>query len=147
MKIHFLLLCLAAIGFGSCGSKHHDPVPKVVVQKFNILFPNATDIEWETEDHLYEASFRQDTFQKSIALDTHGMVQWIETRISPGQIPSAIRDYLSKHSGSINLSEATMIIYPDGSFTYGAEVEGREYLFDEAGQFLTFEAEADDEDE
>ena len=141
MKAILLLSCVLLIASASCKTDPKADTPDVVIAKFNELYPNTRDVTWEKEDTLYEATFKADTVEKSIAFHPNGTVHLMETEIDPDQLPQPIKDYVSqKHNGK-PITGATMIVFVNGVNQYEAEVENKDYLFDALGQFVSVEEE------
>lgn len=141
MKVILLLSCILLIASTSCKTDHKADTPDAVIAKFNELYPNTSDVTWEKEDTLYEATFKTDTVEKSIAFHPNGTVLLMETEINPEQLPQPIKDYVSqKHSGK-PITGATLIVFVNGVNQYEAEVENKDYLFDALGQFVSVEEE------
>src|SRR5690349_17035724 len=143
MKSH-LVTCLVFAGILiACSSEPKVETPEPVLKKFSQLYPHASDVEWESEDSLYEASFRMDTVEKSVAFMADGTVRVMETEIAIELLPREVKDHLAKHTGGQPIDEAEMIIFADGVTQFEAGVGNKDFLFDAAGTFVSVEMEED----
>ena len=136
-----ILALLAPCFLFACKSEPTVSTPEAVVAKFNELYPGASDVTWEREDSLYEASFKSDTTAKSVAFFADGTIHVMETDISAALLPQLIKDYIAQQAAGKTIDGATMIIFADGVTQYEAEVGDQDYLFDAAGQFVSVEVE------
>lgn len=147
MKSLLYLLPIAALLFGQCKSAEPKVVPpEMVTTIFAGLYPGATEVTWEREDSLYEASFMQDTVNKSVTFQPDGTVVDLESAIPLSLLPPAVTDYVQQQLGGKRIKEATRIIHADGMIDYEIAVENKDYLFDSNGSLIqTKEEESGDE--
>lgn len=111
-------------------------VPDTVSKKFNSLYPKATDLTWEMEDSLFEASFMLDTVNTSITFSSDGTPVDVESAIPISSLPAAITDYTAQQLPGKSIKGAAMITHADGTVSYEIDVEKRDYFFDGSGQFI-----------
>ena len=141
MKAILFLTCVLLSTATGCTSEPKADTPEAVITKFNSLYPNTSNVTWEKEDTLYEATFTVDTIEKSVAFYPSGEVHVMETEIRPDQLPQAIKDYIAQQPGGKAITGATLMVYVDGTTQYEAEVDNKDYLFDTMGQFVSVEEE------
>ena len=137
MKKSFFLLCLASAFLYSCKPTESNlQVPEVITKKFNSLYPSVTDLTWEMEDSLFEASFMLDTVNTSITFSPDGTPVDVESAIPITSLPAAITDYTAQQLPGKSIKGAAMITHADGTVSYEIDVEKRDYFFDGSGQFI-----------
>lgn len=120
-------------------------VPGPVIDKFTSLFPAVTKVAWEMEENGYEATFQETQGEKSVLFTPEGNVISSETEINTNSLPEAMTAYIADHLKDKKLGKAEMVVTTTGSITYEIEIEGKNYIFDGAGQFLKTEEEEGDE--
>lgn len=142
MKITVFVFCVSLpFLFGCKRTESTISVPDTISKKFNSLYPNATDLTWEMEDSLFEASFMLDTVNTSITFSPDGTPVDLESAIPISSLPPAITDYTAQQLAGKRIKGATMITHADGTVSYEIDVENTDYLFDGTGQFIKSEAE------
>ncbi|HMC98656.1 MAG TPA: PepSY-like domain-containing protein [Ferruginibacter sp.] len=110
-------------------------VPVAVKDAFVKQYPN-TAVKWEMEDGKYEASFTHDAAQTSVLYDKNGMAAETEIDIKPSELLPVIIKYVSTHYAGKKIKEAAKITRADGTVNYEAQVNGKDVIFDAAGNFL-----------
>ena len=141
MKAILFLTCVLLSTATGCTSEPKADTPEAVITKFNSLYSNTSNVTWEKEDTLYEATFTVDTIEKSVAFYPSGEVHVMETEIRPDQVPQSVKDYVANQLGGKPVTGATLIVFVDGTTQYEVEVENKDYLFDTIGQFVSVEEE------
>lgn len=137
MKKSFLfILSAATVCFTACGQKlKESAVPAVVKQAFTTKFPGIT-ATWEKEDADYEVNFKKDGKNMSQVINAQGLVLETETDIAKSELPQQALAYLEQHYKGSKIKETAKIEKSDGSIMYEAEVNGKDILFDEKGNFV-----------
>ena len=137
----FLLVAIAAFlttsAFSQKTSKEN--VPQAVKDSFKKSFPNAQNVKWEKENHQFEAEFKIDKKEMSALFSADGKLMETEFEISVSSLPVAISNYLAKNLLGKKIKEASKITDSNGKVSYEAEVDGKDYLFDEVGNFIKSE--------
>ncbi len=120
-------------------------VPDAVTSAFAAEYPDATEVEWEAEGGGYEASFKNGAAEISALYSPDGTKAATEISIDASALPEAV----SKAASAMGaITEAAQITNADGSIHYEAEVGGKDYIYDVAGNLIKEEPEEhDDEDE
>ena len=112
-------------------------VPAEVKESFKKEFPAVTDVKWEMEKKsVYEASFKMDGKSMSANFSEKGEWQETETDVKVAELPKAATDYIAQHYKGAKIREAAMIKKPGGITRYEAEVNGKDLIFDEKGNFV-----------
>lgn len=122
-------------------------VPDAVKTKFNALYPNAGKTDWEVEDGVYEASFKENNMETSVVLVADGSLAQTENEIKAEQLPSSVREYLAAHLSGKKITSVEKITSAKGVITYEVDVNNGDYLFDNNGHFLGMENEVEEDDE
>ncbi len=135
MKRNILFVSLAAITFFSCSKKV--AVPDVVKTKFSTLYPDAKNVKWDKEDKQFEAGFKVNNTETSVVFDATGTLTETETAIPASALPPGILEYATQNLAGKKIEEAAKIVNASGKISYEAEVSGTDYIFDEAGNFLS----------
>jgi hypothetical protein len=145
------IMIISAIFFanfsGSAQSNKKVAVPEIVQQAFAKLYPQATDVEWEKEGNNYEVECQISKEEVSIVFDAKGTLLETEKEIEVKALPKAVSNYLQSNLSGKKIKEASKIIMANGTVFFEAEVDGKDYIFDENGNFVRIESEVEDGDD
>lgn len=131
-KTSFILaLCLAA-GCASAQKLKEAEVPSAVKDSFAKQHP-GTKAEWEKEGANYEAEFDLSKVETSVVYDASGKLLETETEIAESALPEAVRNHISKTMPGKKIKEAAKIVDASGKVMYEAEINKKDYLFEENG--------------
>jgi hypothetical protein len=110
-------------------------VPDAVKTSFSKYFPGLA-ATWEKEKGNYEAGFKKNNKSMSAVFQPDG--KWVETEtaIKESELPAAVLSYVKTNYKGKPIKESAKITAADGTFTYEAEVEGKDLIFDSTGKFL-----------
>jgi hypothetical protein len=144
MKNNISAVIIIVVIIFSCSQKVS--VPDVVKIKFASLYPDAKNVKWDNEDAMFEAGFKNNSVETSVVLDANGTLSETETSIEASSLPAAISEYVSKKLAGKKIKEAAKIVDATGKTTYEDEVDGVDYIFDEAGNFLSKKEKEEDKD-
>ncbi|MBA2612671.1 MAG: PepSY-like domain-containing protein [Bacteroidetes bacterium] len=112
-------------------------VPKAVIDSFNKNFSGTKVETWEKEkDGAYEAEFDLNKVETSATFSADGKLLETETEIAVSALPKAVTDYLAKNYAGKKIKEAAKIVDGNGKIKYEAEVDKKDLLFDEQGNFI-----------
>ncbi len=136
-KMTVLLTAIALVGFAQFALGQN--VPKAIEDKFAAAYPGAKEVEWEAEEGNWEAEYEMGEDEGSVTYDVQGNLVETEIQMAPEDLPQAIRNYVAQHAGGKKIKEAAKITDANGKVTYEAEAGGKDYLFDDAGNFLKME--------
>lgn len=93
LKIYTLLMALsAAWSLQSCDNNDDDsiPVPTELQNAFSSMYPNVTNVEWETKSGYYVADFRNG-YEASAWFTPNGEWQMTETDIPYSALPQEVK--------------------------------------------------------
>lgn len=107
-------------------------VPAAVTAEFAKNYPHAQRVKWGKEDANFEAEFHLGKDVMSAVFDGKGAQLEAEKEIPASQLPAAVQAYLKKEGKKIK--EAAEITNATGARFYEAEADGKDYLFNAAGQ-------------
>ncbi|MBB6501246.1 hypothetical protein [Pedobacter cryoconitis] len=128
-KIIGILMLTVGIVSGSQAQKlTAGKVPVAVKTAFTKLHP-ATKASWEMEKNNYEAGFKLNGKKTSEVYTANGVLIETEVAIKSTELPVAV---LSKLRG-VKIAESAKITKSDDTIRYEAEVNGKDLLFDAAG--------------
>jgi ABC-type transporter MlaC component len=112
-------------------------VPKTVTDAFNANFSGVKAKSWEKEkDGTYEADFDLNKIENSATFKADGTLIETETEIAIGELPKAVSDYLTKNYNGKKIKEAEKIVDAEGNVKYEVEIDNKDLLFDQQGNFI-----------
>jgi hypothetical protein len=98
-------------------------VPSVVLNSFQVKFPNATDIDWELKGDQYKVDFEIGTRDHDIWIDKSGNIKKHKEDIAKKELPQEIVKKIEKDFGSYKIDD-TDKIEVDGKVVYQVELDG-----------------------
>ncbi|MFM2225636.1 MAG: hypothetical protein RJA07_1838 [Bacteroidota bacterium] len=113
-----------------------DKVPANVVAAFKAKYPKVEKTKWELENGNYEAGFDLNDVETSVLITPQGSIIETETEIAVSALPTKVAAYVKTNLGDKKIKEASIIIDAKGIKKYEAEVGGKDYVFDENGNFI-----------
>lgn len=113
-------------------AQNKQDVPAAATAAFKRQYPAATRVKWEQEHGKYEVSFRQGNNKMSVLYSATGIAEETETTITVAALPAPALTY-ARAKGKIK--EAALIVLANGSTIYEAEVNGKDLIFDDKGNF------------
>ena len=115
-------------------------VPGSVKSALLKKYPAAKNASWEKEKGNYEANwggkFGEDN---SVQFTPAGEFIEIVKAISVSKLPKSVTEYVKQHYKSSKITEAGRVTDAKGKSSYEAEVNKKDIVFDENGQFLKVE--------
>lgn len=115
-------------------------VPSSVKTAFAKKYPNASKVTWEEENGNYEANWGGKSGEdNSVQYTPAGAFIEIVKIISVSQLPKPVLNYVKEHYKGAKLSEAGKVTDASGKITYEAEVNKKDIIFDENGNFVKAE--------
>jgi len=145
MKNLIFILFIASLGLNlNAQDLKESDVPAAVKAGFSSLYPNITNVKWEMEHGRYEAEFKENSIETSIIFEANGTHLQTEVEIPVSLLPQGVSDYAVKNLAGKKITEGTKITGTGGKITYEAEIGGRDYIFDENGNFLRIDSDSDD---
>ena|SRR5438309_11094019 len=117
-------------------------VPKAVKTAFAQKYPEAKHVNWETEKGNYEANWGGKSGEDNSAMYTpSGKFLEIAKAISIEQLPASAVSYVKEHYKGSSINEAALVTDAVGKVTYEAEVNHKDVVFDQQGNFVKTEKE------
>lgn len=113
LKISLLSICF--IGIFSCQqAKNSVEAPAAVIESFNGLFADVSELEWENEDSQWEADFSMNGNNYSASFDNNGV--WIETEeeIEIEDVPPATKYTLDSRYSKYSIEESEKVTNQSG---------------------------------
>jgi hypothetical protein len=118
------------------------PVPQVVKAAFAQKYPKVKGVNWEKEKGNYEANWGGKSGEDNSALFApSGQFIEIAKAISVNQLPASALGYVKNHYKGSSINEASLVTDAKGKVSYEAEVNHKDVVFDEHGNFLKTEKE------
>lgn len=144
MRSVFFMALAASLWMSACGQKlSADKVPAPVKESFTKVHPGVK-AKWEKEGDNYEVSFKERGKKGSCLIAVAGQILETEVEIAIEDLPGAAYTYVQKNLKNAKIKEAAKITKPDGTVLYEAEVNGKDYMFDDGGNFLNIAEEKED---
>ena len=142
-----LFICILMIGYlsGQAQAIKTSDVPSVVTGALKKEYPYATNIKWEMQDGMYEASFLNMKAEMAVIYSDKGIMALTETPVVDfSTLPANVLDYFRKNLINANITEASKFVDSQGITSYEVEVDKTDYYFTANGQFLRKQADDDD---
>ena len=142
MKTQIVTLCFALM-FTSmlCAQKlNNKDVPAVVKSALESKYPQAKNVTWEKEKGNYEANWGGKSGEdNSVQFTPTGEFIEIEKAISVSQLPKSIDSYVKENYKGAKITEAGKVTDAKGKISYEVEVNKKDLVFDEKGNFVKLE--------
>lgn len=118
-------------------SNHVPAVVKISLQK---KFPEAKKVSWEKEKGNYEANWGGKSGEdNSVQLSPAGRFIEIVKAIPVNKLPETVIIYVKEHYKRAKITEAGKVTDAKGVLFYEAEVNKKDIIFDEKGNFIKVE--------
>ena len=115
-------------------------VPAAVRTALLKKYPSATKVTWEKENGNYEANWGGKSGEdNSVQYTPNGEFIEIVNAIPVSQLPAPIVTYIKAHYKGSKITEAGRVTDAKGKISYEAEVNKKDIIFDEKGNFLKVE--------
>lgn len=142
-----LILALGlTAGQATAQSSTEVEIPAKVKEAFQKQYPDATNVEWETEGSHYEAEFKENRSEVCVVYDAEGRFVEKEVEIKVSEVPKIIADQVAAMGGK-KISEASRITGADNRISYEVEVGEEDLIFAEDGLLIGQERESGEDDE
>ena len=142
-KVLFITALLGVFGFANAQKVTDAELPAAVKAMFKSTSPTATGVKWEKEDGNYEGHYKSGGTEMTTVIDPSGKLVQTEVAISGSALPKAAINYLAKNQPGKKIVEAAKIKDASGKISYEAEVDKKDYTFDEKGNFVKTEEDND----
>ena len=121
-------------------SKQKVIVPAVVKTALSKKYPAATKVTWEKEAGNYEANWGgKGGEDNSVQFTPKGDFIEIVNAIPVSQLPAPVLAYVKEHYKGAKITEAGRVTDAKGKISYEAEVNRKDIIFDENGNFVKVE--------
>jgi hypothetical protein len=112
-------------------------VPAPVKSALQAKYPQAKNATWETEKGNFEANWGGKSGEDNSALFTpSGDFIEIVKAIPVSALPKSVITYVKDHYKGAKITEAGKVTDAKGKLTYEAEVNKKDIIFDENGNYL-----------
>jgi hypothetical protein len=117
-------------------------VPNVVKAEISKKYPNIPKVTWEKEKGNFEANWGGKSGEDhSIVYSPEGKLLETSEAIPVSALPVNITSYVREHYKSEKIKDADKVTNAKGKITYEVEVNKKDLIFDEKGNFLKTEEE------
>ena len=120
-------------------------IPTAVKETIAQNYPKAKVTEWEAEDGLYEASFKNNDVPTTIGMSADGRIIYTEIEINPSLLPQTAQTYITSNIRDAKIASAEKIVDANGKVTYEVDVNFHDYIFDMKGNFIRMEEQSPDD--
>jgi hypothetical protein len=115
-------------------------VPSAVKSAFQKTYPKVTRVKWEKEKGNYEANWGgKSSEDNSVQFTPKGELIEVMKAIPISQLPKPVVDYVRQHYKGAKITEAGKVTDAKGKLYYEAEVNKKDIVFDEKGNFVKAE--------
>ena len=115
-------------------------VPPPVKTALSKKYPNASKVTWEKENGNYEANWGGKSGEdNSVQFTPAGDFIEIVNAIPANQLPAPVIAYVKEHYKGAKIAEAGKVTDAKGKLSYEAEVNRKDIIFDEKGNFVKAE--------
>lgn len=115
-------------------------VPAKVKAALSSKYPAAKKVTWEKENGNYEANWGGRSGEdNSVQFTPAGDFIEIVNAITINQLPAPVITYVKLHYKGAKITEAGRVTDAKGKITYEAEVNRKDIIFDEKGNFIKSE--------
>jgi hypothetical protein len=115
-------------------------VPAAVKGALSKKYPDASKVTWEKEKSNYEANWGGKSGEdKSVQFTPTGEFIEIVNAISVSELPKPVLAYVKEHYKGAKITEAGKVTDAKGKISYEAEVNRKDIIFDEKGNFVKAE--------
>ncbi|HEY0579359.1 MAG TPA: PepSY-like domain-containing protein [Candidatus Nitrosocosmicus sp.] len=142
MKKHSSLLAIFLIAGFISFAQHSKKieVPSAVKSSLKAQYPEASNVTWEKEKGNYEANWGGKSGEdNSVMYTPAGDFIEIVKAIPVSQLPAPVIAYVKAHYKGVKITEAGKVTDAKGKLSYEAEVNHKDIIFDEKGNFVKAE--------
>lgn len=108
--LKLIVLAFLPIAFGACSATiDQQEIPSVVINAVMTKYPDATDLDWEVKNGIYEAEFDLGKDDYELWVNAEGTILKIEQEIKNTQVPAAILSKLKSDYTDFKLDDAKRI--------------------------------------
>lgn len=123
--LKLMVLAFLPIAFGSCASTiDQQEIPSVVINAVMTKYPDATDLEWEVKNGVYEAEFDLGKDDYEVWVNPQGSILKVEQEIQNTQIPAAVLAKVKSDFKDFTLDDAKKVEISKSTY-YEIELDGK----------------------
>jgi hypothetical protein len=140
MKKTIVFLLVTSAAMVSCAQNNYQSqVPSLVVNSFQQQFPNAKDVEWDTENGYFNVEFEIGRNDQEAWYDSAGKMVKLKQEIAYADLPAVVKDAIKRDYPNYRTDDVKKIT--EGTvITYKVEVERRAdervLLFEATGKLI-----------
>lgn len=120
--MRILLFCAALMTFLAAQTSFANiqtDIPEVVLTTFQSLYPDATDVSWDTYEDEYIASFENDGMFSEATFSAKGKQLETTTSLNESQLPESIQNYINEnYAEEIEYYDSMSLIEKPGFVRY-----------------------------
>ena len=140
MKKYIILLALFNFAILFSFAQKGVKVPNAVKSAFQSKYAGATHVTWEKEKGNYEANWGGKSGEDhSVMFTPKGEFIELVNAIKVSELPAPIVSYVKSHYKGSKITEAGRVTDAKGKLSYEAEVNHKDVIFDENGNFVKVE--------
>jgi len=111
-------------------------LPTPVLDQFTLLYPDAENINWKSQQGKYMATFKNNKMITMALIREDGKLLQTETEIKIIALPPQATEYLEDNSGIKKIESASILENEDGEITFKAFAAKTEFWFNGDGQLF-----------
>ena len=144
-KISFIAILFALSSATFAQENEHEgkesiKVPTAVKSALTKKYADAKNVTWEKENGNYEANWGGKSGEdNSVQFTPAGNFIEIVKAIPVSDLPANVTAYVKSHYNGAKITEAGKVTDAKGKLSYEAEVNGKDVIFDENGNFVKSE--------
>jgi uncharacterized membrane protein YkoI len=146
-RIIGILACILFVGTIYAQEISQSNVPAVVLNSFQLSFPNADNVKWKLEKGNYHVKYKVNSKTNKLILDGKGTVLKHTQDLFVSEIPREVLETIGSRVAYYDVDDADRW-ETDGEITYEIKIEvnGKNHLFrtNEKGKLLKFRKELED---
>ena len=142
MKKYFIVLIFFSLFTSIAYSQKvkSEDVPVAVRSALTQKYPDAKNVHWEKEKGNYEANWGGKSGEdNSVQFTPSGNFIEIVKAIPVSSLPKPVFAYIKEHYSGAKVTEAGRVTDSMGKIFFEAEVNKKDLLFDENGNFIRSE--------
>ncbi|MBA4166028.1 MAG: PepSY-like domain-containing protein [Chitinophagaceae bacterium] len=143
MKKHsaFVIIALIFVTAANAQDLAGKDVPGAVIKALQNKYPEAKKVSWEKEKTNYEANWGGRSGEdNSVQFTPAGDFIEIVNAMQVKDLPPSVITYVQQHCKGSKITEAGKVTDAKGKIFYEAEVNGKDIIFDEHGNFTKKES-------
>ncbi len=142
-----IIVCILFLGHTYAQSINQNNLPAVVLNSFQLKYPNAENASWKLVEGKYRAKFKINDKYNELDLDNRGNVLWFHQDLWGSEVPESVLKTIKSKVQYFDLDDADLI--KEGShvsYEINFEIDGKDHDFwiDDKGKLLKYRKELKD---